>query len=128
MPRMRLVPCERCARHVREDEASCPFCAQQRPRRARAAVRAVLAASALVTVACGGPAAETSESSTNGTPAETSAGDERPADETRDEHAGDETNAPDEPTRGPDGPGAIAAYGAPSPQEPSPLPPPDEER
>lgn len=122
---MRLVPCDRCARHVREDEASCPFCAQQRPRRSRAAVRAVLAASALVTVACGGSA---SESSTNGTSAETSAGDERSADETTDEHAGDETNAPDEPTRGPDGPGAIAAYGAPSPQEPSPLPPPDEER
>jgi hypothetical protein len=44
-----LVQCEGCRRHVRDDEAECPFCAVRRGRGRRRALKVALAGAAGVT-------------------------------------------------------------------------------
>jgi hypothetical protein len=61
-----FVPCDACARHVRQDESACPFCGTRSERRSGLVTGAVVAAGAgiaaavlaarvLVTPAYGGP-------------------------------------------------------------------------
>lgn len=130
-----LVPCSRCARHVRTSSATCPFCAaaidasqaasaealrgRAVPRLGRAAVLAF--GTSLVAAACGGGAAEAGGD--QGDHGNVTAGSES----TNSGGHGEDPNASDDPEGSdgvhedtapqPDpGGGAVAAYGAPAPE------------
>lgn len=115
---MRLRPCRRCQRHVRIGD-TCPFCARE-PARATPTLGALALAGAL-SVGCGGapheepttPAHEQTVAPSD--PAPMTQNDPEPEQAPPEEPAAPE----DHPTRGPDGGGAIAAYGGPSPGGPS---------
>ncbi|UJR84507.1 hypothetical protein [Sandaracinus amylolyticus] len=97
---MRLVSCERCARHVRVAERSCPFCGVARVALGAIAIGAVVAG-------CGGaPAAGETTPPPN----------EAPAEQTTNDQGGDETNDDDDDTPRERDATPVAAYGGPSPQ------------
>lgn len=112
-----LRPCTGCHRHVRAGDP-CPFCG-----RAPTAVGPTLAALAIVGAlasGCGGGAA-TADTTT------TPSNDPSPPSEQTEDRAGadPQPGVDDEPDeRGPDGGGAVAAYGAPAPP-PGPSPDPE---
>jgi hypothetical protein len=107
---MKLVPCDHCARHLRIGERLCPFCGLT-----RAALGVALG---IAMVGCGGGAASRADTTTtpdeNGTEEQHATTDAPPSDEPpSDESPNDEPGE-----RGPDGVGAVAAYGAPAPDGP----------
>jgi hypothetical protein len=106
---MKLVPCDRCARHLRIGERLCPFCGLT-----RAALGVALG---IAMVGCGGGAASRSDTTTpaeNGTEEQHATTDEP----TTDTPPSDEPTSDEPGERGPDGVGAVAAYGAPAPDGP----------
>lgn len=114
---MQLVLCDRCARHLRIGERLCPFCGVK-----RAAIGVALG---VALASCGGATATSettpSENGAEEQPAPSPPGDESTPPES-DEETPPEAREDTPPQRGPDGVGAIAAYGAPAPDGPEQSP------